>query len=104
MSFVSLPFLIFLPAVILLHWLTPHRFRWTVLLAASILFYASWNIPLTLLLVFVVLLTYTAGLLLQKAEKPAVMIRMSVSHKMCLVPYPKRLYKGDRALQHSCPF
>ena len=69
MSFDSLTFLIFLPVVILLHWLTPHRYRWIVLLTASVIFYASWNIPLMLLLVGVVAVTYLAGLILSKTDR-----------------------------------
>lgn len=78
MSFDSLTFLIFLPVVILLHWLSPHRFRWIILLAASVIFYASWNIPLTLLLFGVIAVTYLAGRLLSalssKAARRSVMI------------------------------
>jgi D-alanyl-lipoteichoic acid acyltransferase DltB (MBOAT superfamily) len=68
MSFDSLTFLIFLPTVLLLHWITPHRFRWTVLLTASIVFYASWNIPLTLLLFGVIAVTYFSGLMLSRSD------------------------------------
>ena len=43
MNFNSLEFLVFLPAVCLLHWALPHRFRWALLLLASWLFYFWWN-------------------------------------------------------------
>ena len=39
MNFNSPEFLLFFPVVLLLHWLLPHRYRWTLLLAAIWLFY-----------------------------------------------------------------
>ena len=68
MSFDSLTYLVFLPAVALLHRFCPHRFRWILLLLASAVFYASWNVPLTLLLYGVIGVTYGAGLLLERSE------------------------------------
>lgn len=68
MSFDSLAFLIFLPLVTALHWLLPHRFRWVLLLAASLIFYASWNVPLTLLLIGVTAVTYAAVRLLERLK------------------------------------
>lgn len=43
MNFNSPEFLLFFPVVLLLHWLLPHRYRWTLLLAASWLFYCWWE-------------------------------------------------------------
>ena len=43
MSFNSLEFLVFLPVVVLLYWLLPHKARWILLLVASYIFYMSWN-------------------------------------------------------------
>ena len=68
MSFDSPAYLLFLPAVTLLHWLIPGRFRWMLLLAASYLFYAGWNAKLTLLILFVTGCTYLAGILLERAS------------------------------------
>ena len=70
MSFDSLAYLLFLPAVALLHRLLPHRCRWILLLTASLIFYASWNVPLTLLLLLLIGVTYAAGLLLEKIKSP----------------------------------
>lgn len=70
MSFDSLTYLIFLPAAALLHRFCPHRFRWVLLLFASAVFYASWNVPLTLLLYGVIGVTYGAGLLLERTDDP----------------------------------
>ena len=68
MRFDSPAYLLFLPAVALVHWLCPHRARWAVLLAASLVFYMGWNVPLTGLLALTVLLTWGACLLLERAR------------------------------------
>ena len=70
MSFDSLSYLLFLPVTALVHWLCPGRWRWIVLLAASLFFYASWNAPLTLLLLSVIAVTYLAGRALARTERP----------------------------------
>ncbi|MBR0354229.1 MAG: MBOAT family protein [Oscillospiraceae bacterium] len=70
MSFDSLTYLLFLPAVVLLHWLCPARRRHWVLLAASLIFYASWNLRLTGLLLAVIGLSWLAGLLLARPASP----------------------------------
>ncbi len=66
MSFDSAAFLLLLPAVAALHWLCPARGRWIVLLSASLLFYMSWSVPLTLLLLAVVGASWLAGLALER--------------------------------------
>lgn len=43
MNFNTLEFLLFLPAVLALHWALPHRLRWALLLASSWLFYFWWE-------------------------------------------------------------
>lgn len=68
MSFDSLAYLLFLPVVALVHAILPHRLRWAWLLLASMVFYASWNAPLTLLLLLVIGTTYGAGLLLERVK------------------------------------
>jgi len=45
MLFHSLPYLLFLPSVVLVHHLAPDRWRWLVLLAASLGFYAALGAP-----------------------------------------------------------
>ena len=78
MSFDSIRYLLFLPAVVLLHWLCPHSLRWPLLLAASLIFYASWSLPLTGPLMAVVAVSYLAGrwiaVLKQLAARRAVLI------------------------------
>ncbi len=62
MLFNSFEFLIFLPVTVVLYYLLPWRTRWILLLAASYLFYASFD-PKYLLLIFFTTITtwYTGG-------------------------------------------
>lgn len=71
MSFDSVSFLLFLPATAALHWLCPYKERWIVLLAASFLFYMSWSVPLTLLLLAVIGTSWLAGLAMERWKRPA---------------------------------
>ena len=69
MNFTSLAFFIFLPIVLLLHYLLPHRFRYLVLLIASYFFYAYLNPWLLALIISTTLLTYLCALGIEKKEK-----------------------------------
>ena len=51
MLFNSLSYLIFFPAVFLLYWLAPHKYRMPLLIVASYFFYMSWK-PLYGILLF----------------------------------------------------
>ncbi len=62
MSFDCLEFLIFLPLTVCAHWLCPRRFRWLVLLGASYLFYAWYDIRLSALLLGVTAISYISAL------------------------------------------
>ena len=61
-------FLIFLPVVVLLYWLLPHKVRWILLLAASYLFYMSWNVWLIGLIFLTTLTAYIAGIGIDRTE------------------------------------
>ncbi len=69
MNFNSLQFLIFLPLVLGLYWLIPQKFRWMLLLAASYYFYMSWNAGLVFLIAGTTLVSYLAGIAIEKSEK-----------------------------------
>lgn len=68
MSFVDIRFLIFFPAVVLLHFLIPYRFRWAFLLVASYGFYMAWKPEYGLLLAFITLVDYFSGLAIGRTE------------------------------------
>lgn len=54
MLFVTAEFLIFFICVVLLHWILPPRYRVIFLTAASLFFYATWNLRFTLHFIVVV--------------------------------------------------
>ena len=70
MNFNSLHFLIFLPVVLIGYWLLPQRFRWILLLAASYYFYMSWNPWLVFLILGTTVVSYGAGIAIEKSSKP----------------------------------
>ncbi len=61
MLFNSLPFLIFLPSVVLLYYLLPSRSRWMLLLAASYFFYGFWKIEYLSLIIISTTVDYFAA-------------------------------------------
>lgn len=69
MLFNSMDFLIFFPIVVLIYFLIPSRFKKIWLLAASYYFYMCWNVKYILLLIFSTLITYSAGLLMEKTDR-----------------------------------
>ena len=71
MNFNSGAFLIFLPVVVGIHWLLPHRARKVWLLAASWFFYMYWNPLLILLLLTSTVIDYCCGRGMEKhADAP----------------------------------
>lgn len=68
MSFNSLVFLIFLPIVLVLYYIIPHKFRWIMLLIASYIFYAYWNFYLIFLIVTTTVVSYFAGIFIEKTK------------------------------------
>lgn len=68
MVFTSTRYLLFLPCVVLLYYILPHRFRWVMLLAASFYFYSCWSIWMLPWLIGIILISYTAGLLMDSED------------------------------------
>lgn len=67
MLFNSLEYLVFFPAVVLVYFMMPVKWRWLLLLAASYFFYACWKVEYLLLLAFVTLVDYYAALKMGQA-------------------------------------
>ena len=66
MVFNSIAFVVFLPIVVLLFYLLPHKWRWLMLLAASCVFY-MWFVPKYILILLVtIVIDYSAGLLMER--------------------------------------
>lgn len=68
MIYSNIEFLIFFSFVFALYWLLGDRWRLYVLLMASYLFYASWNVKFLVLILASTLLDYVVGLKLQQAR------------------------------------
>lgn len=69
MSFVSWLFLIFLPLVVGVYYLLPHKVRWVWLLLASYFFYAFHNVWLAFMILGVSLVCYGAGIGIERNPK-----------------------------------
>jgi alginate O-acetyltransferase complex protein AlgI len=65
--FNSWQFLIFMPAVFLLYYALPHRYRWILLLAASCGFYMMFIPVYILILFFTIAVDFVAGILIEGA-------------------------------------
>jgi alginate O-acetyltransferase complex protein AlgI len=70
--FNSLLFVAFFAAIFLLHWILPHRWRNTLLLLASYVFYASWNWKFLALIWFSTALDFVAGQIIGDSRSPRV--------------------------------
>ena len=68
MIFNSIEFLIFYPLVLLLYFLLPKQFKWVMLLAASYIFYAVWNPPLIVLILFTTVVSYISAIIIEKTD------------------------------------
>ncbi len=62
MLFNSFSFLAFFTVLVVVYYLIPHKFRWILLVAASLYFYSTFNVGYVLLLLGSALVAYFAGL------------------------------------------
>jgi len=69
-KFNSVQFLVFFPVVATLFYILPQKWRWILLLAASYLFYLSWNAKYAIVLLIVTALGYAVGLWLNRQDDP----------------------------------
>ena len=60
---------LFLPGTMILYQIIPKRFRWAVLLLASMAFYSTFSVKLFIYPVFAAAVTYGIGLWLEKLDK-----------------------------------
>lgn len=68
MLFNSLEFLFFLPTVLVLYYLLPHKFRWALLLIASYYFYGSWKVEFLSLLVISTICDFFVARAIEKSN------------------------------------
>lgn len=62
-------FLIFFPAVVLIYFIIPHKFRWIWLLAANYYFFMSWNPYYAILLFLSTITTWLSGILIGRTTE-----------------------------------
>jgi len=84
MLFNTIDFAIFLPAVVLIFYLIPHKYRWILLLAASYYFYMSWKVEYILLIVASTLVDYFSGIKMgklpdRKSRLPWLILSLSIN-------------------------
>lgn len=68
MLFNSLSFFIFFPVVTILYYLLPFRYRWLLLLIASCIFYLSFIPEYLFILAYLIIIDYSVGRLLKRAN------------------------------------
>jgi alginate O-acetyltransferase complex protein AlgI len=66
MLFNSFEFIFFLPLVIILYYLLPHKLRWVLLLCASYYFYMAWKPEYVILIILSTIVDYYAGIMMEK--------------------------------------
>jgi len=71
-TFNSLEFLVFLPAVIALYFAIPARHRWVFLLISSYYFYMCWKVSYVVLLVASTLVDYLCARGIERSDRPKV--------------------------------
>ena len=70
MIFNSLEYLVFFAVVAPVYFLLPHRFRWTLLLAASLWFYMAWRADYVILIIASITLDYVCSNGMGRTENP----------------------------------
>ena len=79
MLFNSIEFLIFFPTVVILYFLLPYKNRWMLLLAASSIFYMAFIPKFILVLIFLILVDYYAGLIIERSKGRSRKIMLIIS-------------------------
>ncbi len=93
MSFVSLPFFVFVAAVVVFYYAAPKRFRWIVLLAGSVIFYVMAVGYLALWILVTICTTFFAGLWMERihaAQKDAVQRAEKAERKQVRARYTRK--------------
>ena len=68
MLFNSFSFLAFFAVLVIVYYAIPHRFRWGLLLLASLFYYAAFRAVYVLLLLGITLVGYLAGIAIERTD------------------------------------
>src|SRR3954469_24443910 len=85
MLFNSIEFIIFFPIVTLLYFILPHKVRWIHLLLASCIFYAAFIPSYLLILLFLIVIDYSAGILIEKEKNKKLWLIVSIVANISLL-------------------
>jgi alginate O-acetyltransferase complex protein AlgI len=101
MLFNSFTYLVFLPIVVLLYWLLPERFRTTLLLVASYVFYMNWMPAYGLLILALTLVNYALGIAIDKhREKGKTLLTVGLAFNLgCLCFFKYANFLADSVVQ-----
>ncbi|MEG1069891.1 MAG: MBOAT family O-acyltransferase [Ruthenibacterium sp.] len=89
MQFTSLSFGVLMVFCFALHWALPQKMRWALLLAASVLFYGLFGLPMLAVLALCVTASYYGGIFLAKRQKS----RAALGFSMALALLPLCFFK-----------
>jgi alginate O-acetyltransferase complex protein AlgI len=95
--FNSFTYLVYLPIVVLLYWVLPSRFRTTLLLVASYIFYMNWIPAYGALILALTVINYFVGLQIEKneAKRKAIFTAGIVFNLGCLCFFKYALFLID---------
>lgn len=79
MLFNSFQFLLFLPLIVIVYYLTVGKYRWIVLLIASYYFYASWNIFYLIIIATSTFIVWTVGREISRNSKNKSLLIVGIS-------------------------
>ncbi len=84
MLFNSFSFLIFFPIVLIIYFVIPRKIRYIWLLLSSYYFYMCWNVRYVLLLLGSTVVTYAAGLCIQRFKEDSLKKKLTVAASLIL--------------------
>ena len=68
MSFINLEYFLFVAVGLVVYYIMPKKIQWVVLLLMSYVYYLSFKVEAVVYIIFTTLVTFAAGLLIEKAE------------------------------------
>lgn len=100
MLFNSFTYLVYLPIVVSLYWVLPSRFRTTLLLVASYVFYMNWIPAYGALILVLTIVNYFVGLGIARSEqgKKAILLGGLIFNLSCLCFFKYANFVVDSAI------
>jgi D-alanyl-lipoteichoic acid acyltransferase DltB (MBOAT superfamily) len=104
MLFNSLHFLFFLPVVVTLYYVLPHKFRWLLIFLASCYFYMSFVPKYILILFTIILIDYCTALAIERAgpRRKKLFLVLSLAANLLLLGFFKYFNFANENLAGLC--